>query len=128
VAGEVRALAQRSAAAAREVKRLIGESQSTVAEGAELVRQSSDDFQRIARSVRKLSDVMAEIAAASEHQAADIGQVSTTVTRMDDHTRRHHDQVQGVRRASQALLDQARMLAGEVEYFRFADGAQRAEA
>ncbi|WNL45612.1 methyl-accepting chemotaxis protein [Dyella sp. BiH032] len=128
VAGEVRALAQRSAAAAREVKRLIGESQSTVAEGAGLVQQSSDDFQRIARSVRKLSDVMAEIAAASEHQAADIGQVSTTVTRMDDHTRRHHDQVQGVRRASQALLDQARMLAGEVEYFRFADGTPRAEA
>ncbi len=126
VAGEVRALAQRSAAAAREVKRLIGESQATVAEGAELVRQSNDDFQRIAHSVRKLSDVMAEIAAASEHQAADVGQVSATVTRMDDNTRRHHDQVQGVRRASQALLEQARVLAGEVEYFRFAEGTPSA--
>jgi methyl-accepting chemotaxis protein len=123
VAGEVRALAQRSAAAAREVKRLIGESQATVAEGAALVRQSSEDFQRIARSVRKLSDVMAEIATASEHQAADVGQVSATVTRMDDNTRRHHEQVQGVRRASQALLEQARVLAGEVEYFRFAEDA-----
>jgi len=66
---------------------------------------------------------MAEIASASEHQAADVGQVSATVTRMDDSTRRHHAQVQGVRRASQALLEQARVLAGEVEYFRFADGA-----
>ena len=121
VAGEVRALAQRSASAAREVKRLIGESQATVAEGAMLVRQSTDDFQRIAGSVRKLSYVMAEIAAASEHQAADVGQVSATVTRMDDNTRRHHHQVQGVRQASQALLEQARVLAGEVEYFRFAD-------
>jgi methyl-accepting chemotaxis protein len=121
VAGEVRALAQRSAAAAREVRRLIDESQATVAEGTQLVANSCEDFRRIALSVRKLSDVMAEIAAASEHQAADVGQVSATVTRMDASTRRHHAQVQGVRQASQALLEQSRMLAGEVEYFRFAD-------
>lgn len=121
VAGEVRALAQRSASAAREVRRLIDESQSTVAEGAALVERSCDDFRRIALSVRKLSDVMAEIATASEHQAADVGQVSATVNRMDASTRRHHAQVQGVRQASQALLEQSRMLAGEVEYFRFAD-------
>lgn len=121
VAGEVRSLAQRSAKAAREIKRLIGESQLTVADGTQLVNRTCADFQDIVRSVRKLSDVVGEIAAASEHQAADVTQVSAAVSRMDASTRRHHEQVQGVSRASHALLEQAGVLAGEVEYFRFAD-------
>ncbi|TCV92721.1 methyl-accepting chemotaxis protein [Luteibacter rhizovicinus] len=126
VAGEVRSLAQRSAAAAREIKRLIGESQVTVADGAQLVTRSSEDFKNIVRSVRKLSDIVGEIAAASEHQAADVTQVSATVTRMDASTRKHHQQVMGVSRASNELLEQASMLAGEVEYFHFAN-EQRVE-
>lgn len=121
VAGEVRGLAQRSAKAAREIKRLIGESQDTVADGTQLVSRTCADFQNIVRSVRKLSDVVGEIAAASEHQAADVTQVSAAVSRMDASTRRHHEQVRGASRASHALLEQAGMLAGEVEYFRFAD-------
>jgi len=121
VAGEVRSLAQRSAKAAREIKRLIGESQATVADGAALVNRSCADFQDIVCSVRKLSDVVGEIAAASEHQAADVTQVSATVSRMDASTRRHHEQVQSVSGASRALLEQAGVLAGEVEYFQFTD-------
>jgi methyl-accepting chemotaxis protein len=123
VAEEVRNLAQRSAAAAREIKRLIGEAQSTVAEGSQWVHRSCSDFEDIVRSVRKLSDVVGEIAAASEHQAADVVQVSTTVTRMDTSMRKHHEQVQSVNRASQALLEQAGVLTAEVEYFRFDDEA-----
>jgi methyl-accepting chemotaxis protein len=121
VAGEVRNLAQRSAAAAREIKRLIGESQTTVAEGAQWVRRSCADFDDIVLSVRKLSDIVGEIAAASERQAADVAQVNTTVTHMDASMNRHHEQVQSVNRASQALLEQAGMLASEVEFFSFAD-------
>jgi methyl-accepting chemotaxis protein len=121
VAEEVRNLAQRSAAAAREIKRVIGESQATVAEGAQWVNRSCADFEDITRSVRKLSDIVGDIAAASEHQAADVVQVSATVTSMDTSMRKHHEQVQGVHRASQALLEQAGVLAEEVEFFSFAD-------
>jgi methyl-accepting chemotaxis protein len=128
VAEEVRNLAQRSAAAAREIKRVIGESQATVAEGAQWVNRSCADFDDIVHSVRKLSDIVGEIAAASEGQASDVVQVSTTVTRMDASMRKHHEQVQSVQRASQALLEQAGMLAAEVEYFRFAGEAQAVSA
>jgi methyl-accepting chemotaxis protein len=128
VAEEVRNLAQRSAAAAREIKRLIGESQTTVAEGAQWVRRSSADFDDIVRSVRKLGDVVGEIAAASERQAADVAQVSSTVTRMDSSMQKHHEQVQSVNRAGQALLEQAGMLTNEVEFFSFANEQHAARA
>ncbi|GLQ49426.1 methyl-accepting chemotaxis protein [Dyella flava] len=124
VAGEVRELAQRSATAAREIKRLIGESQVVVDEGAQWARRSCTDVEDIVRSVRKLSDIVGEIAAASESQASDLAQVSTTVTRMDAGMQKHHEQVQGVNRASQALLEQAGMLTTEVEFFSFADRAR----
>ncbi|GGA10197.1 methyl-accepting chemotaxis protein [Dyella caseinilytica] len=128
VAEEVRNLAQRSAGAAREIKRVIGESQTTVAEGAQWVHRSCVDFEDIMQSIRKLSDIVGEIAAASEHQAADVAQVSTTVTRMNTSMSKHHDQVQTVNHASQALLEQAGMLANEVEYFNFAAESQAVTA
>jgi methyl-accepting chemotaxis protein len=128
VAEEVRNLAQRSAAAAREIKRVIGESQSTVTEGAQRVHRSCADFEDILSSVRKLSDVVGDIAAASERQAADVVQVSGTVMRMDESMRRHHEQVQSVSRASKALLEQAGVLASEVEYFSFTAEARAIKA
>jgi methyl-accepting chemotaxis protein len=121
VAGEVRNLAQRSAAAAREIKRLISESQAVVADGAQWVRRSCTDFDDIVCSVRKLSDIVGEIAAASERQTVDVTQVSATVTHLDAGMHKHHEQVQSVNRASQALLEQAGMLANEVEFFDFGE-------
>jgi methyl-accepting chemotaxis protein len=128
VANEVRNLAQRSAVAAREIKRLIGESQATVAEGTQWMHRSCADFEHIVHSVRKLSAIVGEIASASEHQATDVAKVSTMMTHMDASMSKHHEQIQSVNRASQALLEQAGMLASEVEFFSFADEAHAARA
>jgi methyl-accepting chemotaxis protein len=83
VAAEVRNLAQRSAAAAKEIKSLIGESVAKVDTGTKLVDAAGRTMQEIVGSVKKVSDLIAEIAAASEEQSTGIEQVNVAVTQMD---------------------------------------------
>ncbi len=123
VAGEVRGLAQRSATAAREIKRIIGDSLEKVSSGSQLATQSGADLQRIVASVRKLTDIVGDIAVSSQQQASGIAEVSGAMSQMDEATRRNHGQVEDIGRASRDMLVQAGMLTGEVEYFRFGHDA-----
>ena len=83
VAAEVRNLAQRSAAAAKEIKALIGDSVDKVEAGTQLVDAAGETMEEIVGSVKEVSDLIAEIAAASQEQSAGIEQVNTAVTQMD---------------------------------------------
>ena len=89
VATEVRNLAQRSAAAAREIKGLIDVSSSTVASGSALVNQAGDTMTELVDSVRRVTDIVSEITAASVEQHAGLEQINQAVTEMDDVTQQN---------------------------------------
>ncbi len=86
VAGEVRSLAQRSAAAAKKIKALIGDSAEKVQNGSDLVAQAGETMGEIVQAVRRVTDIMGEISAASEEQSDGIAQVNLAVTQMDSVT------------------------------------------
>ena len=112
VAGEVRNLASRSAQAAKEIKLLIDESVSRVKHGSVLVENSGATMQDIVRSVTRVTDIMGEIASASDEQSRGIEQVTQAVTQMDQVTQQN---------AAAALEEQAITLADAVAVFRLAD-------
>ncbi|WP_049221956.1 methyl-accepting chemotaxis protein, partial [Serratia marcescens] len=89
VAGEVRNLASRSAQAAKEIKVLIDESVSRVKHGSVLVENSGATMQDIVRSVTRVTDIMGEIASASDEQSRGIEQVTQAVTQMDQVTQQN---------------------------------------
>jgi hypothetical protein len=89
VASEVRNLAQRSAAAAKEIKLLIGDSVDKVHEGSNLVEQAGVTMAEVVESVRRVTDIMAEITAASVEQSAGIAQVSQNIVEMDQTTQQN---------------------------------------
>jgi methyl-accepting chemotaxis protein len=88
VAGEVRSLAQRSAAAAKEIKELITDSVSKVEAGSALVDQAGKTMEAVVSSVKRVTDIMAEIAAASREQTSGIEQVNRAIAQMDEVTQR----------------------------------------
>jgi len=110
VAAEVRKLAQRSADAAKEIKTLISDSVEKVAEGSRLVDLSGHTLQDIVQSVKKVSDIVAEIAAASQEQAAGIAQVNKAVVQMDEVTQQNAVLVEEAATASEAMDAQAQAL------------------
>jgi methyl-accepting chemotaxis protein len=118
VASEVRSLAQRSAAAAKEIAHLIEESSGKVAQGSRLVGQAGTTIEETVGAVRRLTDLMAEISAASAEQAAGIGQVSQTVSQMDDVTQQNAALVEEASASARHLDDQAGALAEAVGRFR----------
>ena len=118
VASEVRALAQRSAGAAKEIKVLIGDSAGKVEEGSRLVREAGTTMGEIVGSIGRVAGIMAEIAAASGEQSAGIGQVSQAVAQMDQVTQQNAALVEEAAAASDALREQAQALAGLVGTFR----------
>jgi methyl-accepting chemotaxis protein len=118
VASEVRSLAQRSASAAKEIKELIGDSVEKVRSGSELVDASGKVLSEIMDSVKKVSDIVAEIAAASEEQAAGIEQVNNSVTQMDDTTQQNAALVEEAASAAKSMEQQAQLLVSEVSFFR----------
>lgn len=120
VASEVRALAQRSAEAAKEIKQLIGESTGRVAEGSELVDQAGQTIEQVVASVRRLGDLVAEIAAASAEQSSGIEQVNETVTHMDHVTQQNAALVEEATAAARTLEQQAGELRGLVGAFQIA--------
>ncbi|MBH1548040.1 MULTISPECIES: methyl-accepting chemotaxis protein [unclassified Stenotrophomonas] len=118
VASEVRTLAQRSAAAAKEIKGLIDDSVGKVAEGSALVHKAGATMGEIVASVQRVTDIMAEISAASQEQSAGIEQVNQTVVQMDETTQQNAALVEEATAAARAMEDQAGQLADAVAIFR----------
>ena len=129
VAGEVRNLAQRSAAAAKEIKELINTSVSNVEAGTALVGSAGTTMDEIVTSVTRVSDIMAEILAAGEEQSAGIEQINEAVSHMDQATQQNAALVEEAAAATGALQDQAHALRRIVEVFRIdAQAASQAPA
>ncbi|CNI30581.1 methyl-accepting chemotaxis protein [Yersinia frederiksenii] len=118
VAGEVRNLAQRSAQAAKEIKGLIDESVSRVRQGSTLVENAGTTMEEIVRSVTRVTDIMGEIASASDEQSRGIEQVSLAVTQMDQVTQQNAALVEEAAAAANALEEQASQLSNAVSVFR----------
>ena len=120
VAAEVRTLASRSAAAAKEIKDLIQDSVKKVEDGTQLVSRSGQTLNEIVLSVKKVSDIVAEIAAASREQSAGIDQVNKAVSQMDQMTQQNAALVEQAAAASNSVADQARTLTALMETYRVA--------
>ncbi|MFM0626417.1 methyl-accepting chemotaxis protein [Paraburkholderia xenovorans] len=125
VAGEVRSLAQRSGTAAKEIKQLISASVERVHNGSTLVQQAGTTMGEILQAVQRVTDIMGEIAAASEEQSSGISQVGRAVTQMDEVTQQNAALVEQAAAAAGSLQDQAARLRDTVSAFRVngADGA-----
>ncbi|MBB5734924.1 methyl-accepting chemotaxis protein [Xanthomonas arboricola] len=118
VASEVRALAQRSADAAREIKTLIADSTGKVERGSGLVHRAGATMREIVGSVKRVTDIMSEITAASAEQSSGIEQVNRTVAQLDEVTQRNAALVQEATAAARSLEEQAVELADAVSIFR----------
>jgi len=126
VASEVRTLAQRSAAAAKEIKELIGDSVDKVQAGNKLVEQAGATMEEVVSSVKRVTDIMSEIMMASQEQSAGIEQINDAVTQMDDVTQQNAALVEEAAAAAQAMQDQANSLTEVVSIFRLASAGQQA--
>ncbi|WP_353191125.1 methyl-accepting chemotaxis protein [Pandoraea pnomenusa] len=124
VAGEVRTLAQRSAAAAREIKELIEASNGRVQDGSVLVAQAGQTMHDVVQAVRRVTDIMGEISAASEEQSHGIEQVGRAVTQMDEVTQQNAALVEQAAAAAASMEDQARLLDQAVAAFRMTSESQ----
>jgi len=122
VASEVRNLAQRSAAAAREIKSLIIDSGDKVDAGSHLVREAGSTMREIVDSVRRVTDILGEIMAASLEQSAGIEQINVAITQMDGVTQQNAALVEQAAAAAQAMRDQAARLLDAVAVFRIEGG------
>jgi methyl-accepting chemotaxis protein len=122
VASEVRNLAQRSAAAAKEIKTLIVDSVEKVAQGGKLVERAGSTMAEVMDDVRRVTGVVNEIAAASQEQSAGIEEVSRAITQMDDVTQQNAALVEEAAAASQSLQSEAGNLARVVSVFKLAGG------
>jgi methyl-accepting chemotaxis protein len=118
VASEVRNLAQRSAAAAKEIKGLIGDSVEQVNIGAELVQQAGATIKEVVDSVARVTDIMGEITEASREQSAGIDQVNEAIAQMDRSTQENAALVEEAAAAAGSLQEQATRLAQAASRFR----------
>lgn len=126
VATEVRNLAQRSAAAAKEIKGLIGDSVDKVDSGSHLVAEAGTTMNEIVSSVKRVTDIMAEITAASREQSAGIEQVNQAIAQMDQVTQQNAALVEEAAAAAEAMQDQARNLNDVVGVFKLSETNQQA--
>jgi methyl-accepting chemotaxis protein len=125
VASEVRNLAQRSAGAAKEIKLLIDDSVEKVGAGTKLVGQAGVTMDEVVASVRRVTDIMSEIANASQEQSAGIEQVNHSIIEMDSMTQQNAALVEEAAAAAQSLQDQAAELARVVSIFKLVEGEER---
>jgi methyl-accepting chemotaxis protein len=130
VASEVRSLAQRSAAAAKEIKQLISDSVGKVAAGTKLVDEAGSTMAEILVSIDKVSRIMADIANASQEQTAGIGQVAQTLTDMEKMTQQNAAMVEQATAAGEQLEQQAHHLVELVSVFKIEEQtlAEQAQA
>jgi methyl-accepting chemotaxis protein len=118
VAGEVRNLAQRSAAAAKEIKDLIRDSVSKVEDGTSLVNQSGEMLNEIVEAVRKVNVTIGDISVASEEQSSGIEQVNKAVSQMDEMTQQNAALVEEASAAGESMSEQARAMKQLLSFFR----------
>ena len=118
VASEVRNLAQRSAAAAKEIKGLIGDSVEKVESGTRLVDEAGRTMEEIVSSIRRVTDIMSEISAASIEQSSGIEQVNLAVSQMDENTQKNAALVEEAAAAAESLEEQASNLRDAVAIFK----------
>jgi methyl-accepting chemotaxis protein len=128
VASEVRNLAQRSAAAAKEIKALIGDSVSKVTAGSALVDEAGATMKQIVESVRKVETIMAEISAVGQRQAAGIDQMGRAIGSMDEMTQQNSALVEEASAAAESLSDQTTQLTAALQVFRLEGGAPSVRA
>jgi methyl-accepting chemotaxis protein len=117
VAQEVRALAQRSAEAAKEIKGLIGASVDKVASGTQLVGQAGSTMEEIVAGVLRVTSVIEEISAGSQEQSAGIGHIANAVAQLDQVTQQNAALVEQSAASAESLKDQATRLAESVKVF-----------
>jgi methyl-accepting chemotaxis protein len=122
VATEVRSLAQRSAAAAKEIKTLIGDSVEKVTAGTVLVDRAGKTMDEVVIAVKRVTDIMAEITAASSEQSQGIEQINTAITQMDDVTQQNAALVEQAAAAAESMEEQAQQLAQLMGGFKLAAG------
>ena len=120
VASEVRTLAQRSAAAAKEIRQLIGASVERVEDGARLVGDAGTTMEGIVQSVQRVADTIGEITAASSEQSAGVAQVNQAVGQLDQMTQQNAALVEQSAAAAQSLREQAEQLSRTVAVFKVA--------
>ncbi len=125
VASEVRSLAQRSAEAAKEIKKLIDASLSEISDGAGQVEGAGQTMEELLSSVQRVTQIMKEIASASEEQSMGIDQVNLAVSQMDEATQQNAALVEQAAAAAGSLQDQARYLAGAVSVFKIPPNAEQ---
>jgi methyl-accepting chemotaxis protein len=123
VAAEVRNLAQRSAAAAKEIKTLISDSVEKVEIGTKLVGDAGKTMEEIVSAVKRVTDIMAEISAASIEQSQGIEQVNQAITQMDDVTQQNAALVEEAAAAAESLEEEAQTLTRSVSVFKIDQGA-----
>jgi len=126
VASEVRNLAQRSAAAAKDIKGLINDSVDKVETGSRLVNEAGSTMQEIVAGITRVTDIMSEITAASSEQSAGIEQVNQAVVQMDQTTQQNAALVEQSAAAAEAMQQQAAQLAQIVSVFRIDANAMAA--
>lgn len=118
VAEEVRALAQRSAEAARQIKALIEDTVNKIAAGDVMVKKSGESLEQIIRHIQELSQVMEEIAAASSEQASGVDELNRAVTQIDTTTQQNASTVEELASTSDSLSSEAKQLAETVSRFK----------
>ncbi|HKW84705.1 MAG TPA: methyl-accepting chemotaxis protein [Burkholderiaceae bacterium] len=128
VATEVRALAQRSAQAAREIKGLIGDSADKVATGSQLVGDAGRTMGDIVAQVRRVNDMLLEISTATAEQTTGIGQINDAVLQLDQVTQQNAALVEESAAAAESLKQQAARLVGAVSVFRLGNNAHAVPA
>ncbi|QRM20528.1 PAS domain-containing protein [Dechloromonas sp. TW-R-39-2] len=124
VATEVRNLAQRSAAAAKEIKGLISDSVEKVQTGNKLVDQAGRTMEEVVSSIKRVAKIMADISDASREQSSGIEQVSLAVSQMDEVTQQNAALVEEAAAAAESLEEQANSLSQAVSVFRLTEGAK----
>jgi methyl-accepting chemotaxis protein len=127
VASEVRSLAQRSAAAAKEIKELIGDSVDKVDAGSRLVDEAGQTMGLIVTSIKQVADIMGEITAATQEQSNGIEEVNQAITQMDEMTQQNAALVEEAAAAAESMQEQAQKLAAAVAIFKLAGDAYTAQ-
>ena len=128
VATEVRTLARRSAAAAKEIKELISDSVSKVEDGTRLVDEAGATMDEIVSAVKRVTDIMSEISAASQEQSSGIEQVNQAVTQMDEVTQQNAALVEEAAAAAESMQDQAHELTQVVGTFKLSSASSNITA
>jgi methyl-accepting chemotaxis protein-1 (serine sensor receptor) len=125
VASEVRSLAQRSSSAAKEIKELVDGSVKTIQDGSLLANEAGTTMSEVTRAVSRVTDLVGEIASASDEQSRGIEQVNQAITQMDQVTQRNAVLVEDAASAAKTLEDRVRQLRKIVSNFKLGEFASR---